>query len=147
MQKPLKDPHTKPKYIYIVILVSLLAGSAIWWFSSDDADPPQITEHTFDIGTASWMISEYPAKVLHANLFTVDIKDLQGLPIKDAVIRVKLEMLSMVCGDYDFEMIESSPGNYEGEGVPLMAGTWSATLTLETNQQSYTISRLLKAVH
>ncbi|MGO4543991.1 FixH family protein [Paenibacillus sp. 2TAB23] len=135
------------KFFLIFFLLVLLIGFAIWWFQQDEAVPPQTTEHAFNSGTISWTIAEYPAKVLHENQFTVDIKDIQGFPVHDANITVKLDMLSMVCGDYVFEMTEEASGKYTGDGVPLMAGIWKATLTLETKEQTYEISRLLKASH
>ncbi|CAM4271308.1 hypothetical protein FHS16_002048 [Paenibacillus endophyticus] len=135
------------KFFLIFFLLALLIGFAFWWFQQDEADPPQTTEHAFDSGTIRWTIEDYPAKVLHDNQFTVEIKDTQGFPVHDANIKVKLDMLSMVCGDYVFEMTEVATGKYGGDGIPLMAGIWKATLTLESNEQTYEISRLLKAIH
>lgn len=135
------------KFSLILFLLALLIGSAFWWFRQDEAVPPQTTEHAFGSGTMSWTIEDYPAKVLHENRFSVEITDAQGLPVQDAKVTVKLDMISMVCGDYVFEMTEEAAGKYAGDGVPLMAGMWKATLTLDTNEQTYEISRLLKASH
>jgi hypothetical protein len=55
-------------------------------------------------------------------------------------------MIGMVCGDVDFNMKEASPGLYTGEGIPLMAGMWKATLTIDSGDKTYTIERRLQAV-
>jgi hypothetical protein len=85
--------------------------------------------------------------VLHNNHFLIELTDLSGAPLQGAGLTVKLDMLNMICGDYEFNMTETAPGKYSGEGVPLMAGTWKATLTLVTGDHTYTIVRLLRAIH
>lgn len=135
------------KFVLVFICIALLAGGALIWLRPNDAPPPPITEHSFENGNIIWTIDAYPAKVLQRNSFKIDVTDRNGSPVKDASIHVKLDMLNMVCGDYQFEMAEAAPGKYEGEGIPLMAGTWKATLTLEMDDHSYTVVRLLRAVH
>lgn len=145
-------PHHKEhsslfKFVFFFIIIALLAGIAFIWLRPGDEAPPPVTEHAFEEGNIIWTIDAYPAKALHRNSFIIDLTDLNGSPVKGASLHVKLEMLDMVCGDYEFNMDESAPGKYEGDGVPLMAGTWKATLTLEMSDHTYTIVRLLRAVH
>ena len=106
-----------------------------------------VPEHDFEIGHIEWSIDGYPAKVLKENTFTLDITGADGKPLTGAGLDVKLDMLAMLCGDVDFRLAEISPGTYTGAGIPLMAGTWKATLTLETNGRTYKIERLLQAAY
>lgn len=135
------------KYTFIFLLLVLLVSVAFIWLRSGDKPTPPITEHKFELGQAVWAIDAYPAKVLHENHFEVDLTDRTGAPVQGAILSVKLEMLNMVCGDYEFQMTEASPGKYSGEGIPLMAGTWKATIKLEKDEHSYTLVRLLQATH
>lgn len=123
----------------IVIAALLLRPSAI---SADSA----ITEHRYDNGRLQWQIEDYPAIVLQGNTFRLTLTDAGGEPLRGAELAIKLEMIDMECGDYDFRLTETSPGVYTGEGVPLMAGLWKATLTIDGDQAS-AISRTLKAVY
>lgn len=133
--------------ICIFVVIALLIGIAFTLLRDSEEAPPPITEHAFDSGHAIWMIDDYPAKVLHSNNFLIELTDLSGAPLQGAGLSVKLDMLNMICGDYAFSMNETAPGKYSGEGVPLMAGTWKATLTLVTGDHTYTIVRLLRANH
>lgn len=135
------------KFILIFIVLALVIGLTLSLLRKGDDTSPPITEHSFENGKAIWSIDGYPAKVLHNNQFKIELTDLTGTPLHGADLAVKLEMLDMVCGDYDFKMTEAAPGTYTGEGVPLMAGTWKATLTLKTTDRTYTIVRLLRAIH
>lgn len=135
------------RFICIFVAISLLAGIAFILLRDRGEAPPPVTEHAFESGHAIWSIDAYPAKVLHSNNFSIELTDLSGAPLQDARLTVKLDMLNMICGDYEFSMTEIAPGRYSGEGVPLMAGTWKATLTLVTGDHTYTIVRLLRAIH
>ncbi|WP_169082965.1 FixH family protein [Paenibacillus sp. PL91] len=147
MQPPYKSLSPLYKFIILLIAIALLAGLTLTWLRHRDKAPPPISEHTFESGHAIWSIATYPAKALRENRFLIELADESGAALHGASLSVKLEMLDMVCGDYEFKMTEASPGKYEGEGVPLMAGTWKATLTVDTGAQTYTIVRLLKAIH
>jgi hypothetical protein len=147
MQPKHKSLSPLYKFVFLLIAIALLAGLALTWLRQRDKAPPPISEHTFESGHAIWSIAPYPAKVLRGNSFLIELADDSGAALQGASLSVKLEMLDMVCGDYEFKMTEASPGKYEGKGVPLMAGTWRATLTVEKGAQTYTIVRLLKAVH
>ncbi|WP_054028881.1 FixH family protein [Bacillus sp. FJAT-28004] len=135
------------KFSLLLLVLAVVVGVVFTWLRKGDELSPPITEHRFDNGEATWSIDAYPAKVLHNNLFKIELTDLSGAPLLGAEMSVKLEMLDMVCGDYEFKMTEAAPGTYTGEGVPLMAGTWKATLTLKTGDHTYTINRMLRAVH
>ncbi|MBD2871195.1 FixH family protein [Paenibacillus arenilitoris] len=134
-----------------MLLLSVGAGIAAillalsWPGSAEEAAPP-VTEHEFGHGRLVWTIDAYPAKALRDNAFTVTVTGPDGKPLHGAKLAVNLDMLGMICGDVDFAMTEVAPGTYAGSGVPLMAGTWKATATLESGGQTYTVSRLLKAV-
>lgn len=135
------------RFICIFVAIALLVGIAFTLLRDSEEAPPPITEHAFESGHAIWSIDDYPAKVLHSNHFIIELTDLSGAPLQGAGLTVKLDMLNMICGDYEFSMTETAPGKYSGEGVPLMAGTWKATLTLVTGDDTYTIVRLLRAIH
>ncbi|MEK3882266.1 hypothetical protein [Paenibacillus sp. PL2-23] len=89
------------------------------------------TRHTFEGGQLLWELEAYPAKVLAPNTFRLTLTDTEGEPLRGAALSIKLEMLDMLCGDYHFQLSESLPGVYMGEGIPLMAGLWRATMVME----------------
>lgn len=122
-----------------LVAVLLLRPSSI---SADSA----MTEHLFKGGQLQWHIEDYPATVLEENSFRLTLTDASGEPLSGAELAIKLEMIDMVCGDYDFTLTETAPGVYIGEGVPLMAGLWKASLTINGDQNGV-ISRTLKAVY
>ena len=147
MPEPRKKLPPAPKRMLVFVLAALIIAAAlIWIFAGREAAPP-VTEHDFELGHIEWSIDGYPAKVLKENTFTLDITGADGKPVTGASLAVKLDMLAMLCGDVDFRLAEISPGKYTGAGIPLMAGTWKATLTLETNGQTYKIERLLQAAY
>ena len=146
MNQP-KLPPPLYKFIFILIVAALVAAISLAWLRKNDEPPPAVTDHDFDSGHAIWSIDGYPAKVLKDNRFVIELTERSGAPLTGAELAVKLEMLDMVCGDYEFTMTEAAPGIYEGDGVPLMAGMWKATMTLKTGSHTYKIVRLLKAAH
>lgn len=147
MPRPGKALPPNRKWMLAFVAAALIAAAAlIWLFAGRDA-APQVTAHDFEIGHLEWSIDGYPAKVLQENTFTLDITGADGKPFTGASLAVKLDMLAMLCGDVDFRLAEISPGKYAGVGIPLMAGTWRATLTLEAEDRTYTIDRLLKVVY
>lgn len=141
-------PHIPVYRLLIIFLfIALLLVAVIGWLRSGEAPAPPITEHDFDKGHVEWTIEGYPTKALHNNLFSLMLTDRNGVPLRGATLEIKLDMLNMVCGDYVFSLEEISPGLYTGEGVPLMAGMWKATLTLVSEDQTYTLVRHLQAIH
>ncbi|RCW50303.1 FixH family protein [Paenibacillus prosopidis] len=130
----------------LIAVTALLIVFALTWIQSSEEAPPPITEHSFEIGHAIWTIRPYPAKVLKNNTFTLELTDSAGTPLQGASLAIKLDMIGMVCGDVVFKMKEASPGHYTGEGIPLMAGMWKATLTIENGDKTYALERHLQAV-
>jgi uncharacterized GH25 family protein len=106
-----------------------------------------VTEHYFVGGHIEWIIADYPAQALHDNSFNLKVTDASGAPLTGAAMKIRLEMMNMICGDMTFELTEEAPGEYAGEGVPLMPGTWKAVLELEYGDKTVVLERLLKAVH
>lgn len=145
---PLNKPLAPIYKLSIAFAVTaLLIVLALTWIQSSEEAPPPTTEHSFVAGHAIWTIRPYPAKVLENNTFTLELTDSAGAPLQGASLTIKLDMIGMVCGDVVFKMKESSPGLYTGEGIPLMAGMWRATLTVENGDKTYTVERRLQAVH
>ncbi|RJX40684.1 hypothetical protein D3P09_01310 [Paenibacillus pinisoli] len=126
--------------IAIVSLVLLMLRP-----SSISADAA-ITIHSYNNGQLEWHIVDYPATVLAGNTFQLKLTDAAGAPVEGAQLDIKLEMIGMVCGDFDFSLGETAPGIYSGEGVPLMPGLWKASLTIIGDGDSV-ITRTLKAVY
>ncbi|WP_424765652.1 FixH family protein [Paenibacillus sp. sgz302251] len=144
-------PSRKPiSPLYKLAIAFIVTGFMLTFIltrlHSDMEAAPPLTEHTFEHGQLIWSIDAYPAKVLTNNTFTINITDDSGAPIRDVTLAIKLDMLSMVCGDVSFQLTETAPGQYTGMGVPLMAGTWKATLVLDAGDQSYSIERHFQAV-
>lgn len=142
--KPLASIY---KFSIAFAVTALIIVLALTWLQSSEEAPPPITEHSFEAGHAIWTIHPYPAKALENNTFTLELTDSAGAPLQRASLAIKLDMIGMVCGDVVFKMKEASPGLYTGEGVPLMAGMWKATLTIESGDKTYTLERRLQAVH
>jgi hypothetical protein len=130
-----------------ILLIAIVIYLATLSLSAGAADSAT-TLHDRPGMQIEWSIEQYPAVVLQPNPFVLVLRDDFGEPLTDSVINVKLEMLNMLCGDYLFDMQETSPGQYEGDGMPLMAGLWRATAVIEpANGDPFTISRTLKAVY
>lgn len=140
----------RPKTYIIWASAFILIGAvliALLRSSPAAAADPAVTIHTEDDMMTEWSILQYPAVVLQNNGFRLHMTN-SGTkdPLEGATINVKLAMLDMICGDYDFELRESNPGIYEGDGVPLMPGLWRATAFVKTpNGDSFIIVRTLKA--
>ncbi|MDQ6421595.1 hypothetical protein RB620_19395 [Paenibacillus sp. LHD-117] len=143
-------PARKSHYLVWALVLAAI-GLALFWTlrtAPASAADPAATEHRQDGIAIQWTIAQYPAAVLKNNPFTLRLQDASGNLVEGAMIDVKMEMLDMVCGDYVFELRETSPGVYEGSGVPLMPGLWRATATMRTaSGESFTVDRTLKAVY
>lgn len=142
----------KYSVILIIAVSLLLVGTVFFWLQAGEAAAdPAVTEHSFEGGFASWSIHPYTARVLQNNTFTIALSDSYGKPLTGANLHIKLEMPRMLCGDYSFTLVETEPGTYIGEGVPLMAGLWQATLTIRgsgvSNKAVTAITRTLIASH
>ncbi|MFD0587135.1 hypothetical protein ACFQZE_03880 [Paenibacillus sp. GCM10027627] len=138
-------------FFFVLFIVGLCFLIVAVWFllfneKASSADPA-VTEHLVEDGKMIWSISEYPALVLQNNTFTVTLFDKHGVPVKGAQMKIRLDMIGMACGHYDFELAETAAGVYVGEGVPLMAGLWKASLNLKNDGREQQIVRTLKAVH
>jgi hypothetical protein len=135
--------------LWAVAIIFLAAALfAVLRSSPAAAADPASTKHQQAGMTLEWSISRYPAVALSDNGFRLQMLDASNQPLSGAKIAVKLEMLDMLCGDYAFELRETSPGVYEGEGVPLMPGLWRATATVQpADGDSFQVDRTLKAVY
>lgn len=145
-----RRPNRMAMYALWTLAVLLIASSlyALLRSSSASAADPASTSHHQAGIRMDWSIRQYPAVVLQNNGFQLRLLDSSDQPITDALIGVKLEMLDMLCGDYTFELRETSPGVYEGDGVPLMPGLWRATAYIQPETgESYMVQRTLKAVY
>ncbi|REK76618.1 FixH family protein [Paenibacillus paeoniae] len=125
--------------VIVALVVLMLRPQAL---SADAA----ITTHEFSNGQVEWNILEYPTAVLANNTFQLKLTKASGEPVEGAQLDIKLEMIGMICGDFDFSLIETAPGVYVGEGVPLMPGLWKASLTIDGDRNNI-ITRTLKAVY
>ncbi|MFC4775293.1 FixH family protein [Paenibacillus sp. GCM10023252] len=141
------------RFNWRTVLLLLAAAILCTWagsffMRSSQTDAPPKTSHQVGDWRAEWSIGPYPAKVLEANTFTIRMVNSEGKPMQGAVIAGKLDMVGMVCGNVAVELKETSPGVYVGEGVPLMAGTWSASLSVMSQDgTSTTMIRRFKTVH
>lgn len=132
----------------VAVLMIAAALYALLRSSPAAAADPASTVHQQAGIRMDWSISQYPAVALQNNGFRLRLIDANNQPLTGAGIGVKLEMLDMLCGDYTFELRETSPGVYEGDGVPLMAGLWRATATVHPETgEPYKVDRTLKAVY
>ncbi|MGO4375695.1 FixH family protein [Paenibacillus sp. MCAF20] len=135
------------KWSLALLAAAVIITAAFAWLQTTEAAPPAVTEHSFEEGSLTWEIGRYPAKVLDLNDFRLSLRNSEGAPLRNAELSIVLDMIGMNCGNYSFKLTETAPGVYEGEGMPLMAGTWKATLTLDTADGNYILARRLSAVH
>ncbi|MHA6484279.1 hypothetical protein ACX1C1_20505 [Paenibacillus sp. strain BS8-2] len=147
-------PYSRKKRLTIYMLwaiVTIIIAAGLFTLlraSSASAADPAFTSHQFADVQIQWNIQQYPAVVLENNGFRIELLDSAAQPFADAQVHIKLEMLDMLCGDYDFELRETSPGIYEGDGVPLMPGLWRAIATIQPESGTpFEIRRTLKAVY
>lgn len=118
-------------FVVSALMLAIGAALIVLLLKSDHSSAYSfIPKQAIPQGEASWEIDNSPAKALELNTFRITLHNLAGKPITDVSLRMQLDMIGMVCGDYSFVLTESSPGVYEGEGMPLMAGRWQASLTL-----------------
>ncbi|MCU6707212.1 FixH family protein [Paenibacillus sp. J5C_2022] len=136
---------------FVASSIMLTIGAALIFLlvkSDHSTAYPFMPEQAIPQGEAIWEIDNSPAKALELNTFRISLRDLAGEPITDASLRMQLDMIGMVCGDYSFALTESSPGVYEGEGMPLMAGRWKADLTIAHPAfETIELSNAFKAVY
>lgn len=121
----------------VIAVIRAQAGAA-------EAIPATVTQTAADLN-AQIKLGTYPAKILQNNAFTVILTDDEGSPVRGSRLDVVLSMPGMICGDAAFELKEVSPGVYEGEVVPLMAGIWEAAITADLPDGSVTFSRKMRA--
>lgn len=130
-----------------IILIAASLHALLQMSPAAAADPASTSHHQAGV-RMDWSIRQYPAVALQNNGFQLRLLDSSDQPVTGSRIGVKLEMLDMLCGDYTFELRETSPGVYEGEGVPLMPGLWRATASIQPEMgESYKVHRTLKAVY
>ncbi|WP_168119047.1 hypothetical protein [Paenibacillus sp. HB172176] len=141
--------YLSKEWISGLLVLAVVAGFILWLaIPSRASADPAVTKHTFAGGELTWSILNYPAIVLDDNHFSIAIQDAADAALHATSLQIKLDMIGMLCGDYTFDLVETSPGVYEGDGIPLMAGLWKATLTIRLGDgQTVKISRSLKAVY
>ncbi|MDF2836280.1 MAG: YtkA-like protein [Paenibacillus sp.] len=148
---PLPQHRASRMAMYSLWAVGILILAAAMYAllrSSSAAADPALTKHHQAGYRLEWSISQYPAVALRDNGFRLQLLDASDQPLSGAKIGIKLEMLDMLCGDYNFELRETSPGVYEGDGVPLMPGLWRATAAVQPEKgDPFKVDRTLKAVY
>lgn len=137
--------------IFVASAIMMTIGAALIFLlvkSDHSTAYPFMPEQAIPQGEVIWELDNSPAKALELNAFKISLRDLTGKPITGASLRMQLDMIGMLCGDYSFVLTESSPGIYEGEGMPLMAGRWKADLTIAHPAfESIELSNAFQAVY
>jgi|GEM_PF-1917507 len=135
------------KFAFLLALAVIVAVAVLIWQRNTEAAEPLSASVAFDIGTVVWSNDPSPVKALRNNKFTLLIETAEGAPLQGASASMLLDMIGMDCADVAFELSEVSPGVYEGEGMPLMAGAWKATLSLEAEGESYKVVHRVKVTY
>jgi len=135
------------KFALLTLVIAVLISLSFIWDRFAGAATPLSSIQSFDEVQIHWTMNPSPAKALQNNTFTLTIEQLNGEPLIGAAASIRLDMISMDCADVIFQLIETAPGVYEGEGLPLMAGMWKAYLTLTTNEEAYSLSEIIKVTH
>ncbi|MCP3772889.1 FixH family protein [Paenibacillus sp. MZ04-78.2] len=73
-----------------------------------------------------------PARALKPGTFTVTLHDTAGRPVSGATGTATISMPQMLCGASPFTLTETEAGLYVGEGIPLMAGSSVADVSMTT---------------
>ncbi|XOK58546.1 FixH family protein [Paenibacillus elgii] len=77
-----------------------------------------------------------PATALKPATFTVTLRDSDGRPVSGATGTATISMPQMLCGESPFTLTETETGRYVGEGIPLMAGSSVADVSMTAGDQS-----------
>lgn len=77
-----------------------------------------------------------PATALKPATFTVTLRDADGRPVSGATGTATILMPHMLCGESPFTLTETETGRYVGEGIPLMAGSSVADVSMTAGDQS-----------
>ena len=74
-------------------------------------------------------VSPNPPRPLDLTTFTIDAKDGEGEPLRNAAVTVDLAMPSMEMPKNEIACAEVKPGEYSGRGRFPMSGDWRANVT------------------
>lgn len=99
--------------------LSVEAGSFV--FQIENEEPQALQASTFSL---SYLSDELLAPDASFSSFSTILSDPE--------VVVSLEMLTMNCGTITFKLLPNENGQYIGEGIPVMPGTWVATATIPT---------------
>jgi len=86
-----------------------------------------------------------PAVILKENEFYIFVRDQDGKPVENAKVKVTLSMADMDHGDLSFFCDSISKGVYKGKGIPVMAGEWIATVSVEQEGEKSTLEYVFQA--
>jgi len=104
------------------------------------------TEHMRGPYTIQVKMNAAEAVMLKPNTFTVSIVRADEQPVSGAVVDITLFMPDMFCGTSTVRAVEAQPGQYEGDGIPLMAGSTSADVRVQLDGRTYTVLHPFVAV-
>ncbi|MEW9702065.1 FixH family protein [Paenibacillus sp. SI8] len=112
-----------------------LALLSIWLFdwspSSAISAAPTATE--VDGVVVEVLMANAPALILKPNPLKIGLHRTDGQPVTNAEVDFELIMPSMFCGKVSGQAMPAAlePGTYTAEAIPLMAGVWSANITIK----------------
>ncbi|MFB6364054.1 hypothetical protein ACFCP7_08310 [Paenibacillus elgii] len=101
-------------------------------FAATSPQFPPVTD--FMVEGYRIQVSLYPslATTLKPATFTVMLHDAAGRPMSGATGAATISMPQMLCGVSPFTLTETEAGRYVGEGIPLMAGSSVADVSMTT---------------
>lgn len=128
----------KRHFTLMTAALTALAASlaALWLQRSGDgtylaaATPEAVMRHGNDEVRARLSFPEGSPRALQPGLFRLTLEQIGGETPDVTDIRMTLSMPAMFCGSSKAVLVESRPGVYEGQGVPLMSGRTSAQLEI-----------------
>jgi hypothetical protein len=114
------------------------------------ATPAPTIQHPADPGPKPVTVASVTAvidpsspKARASNYLTISAIDSDGNPITEAVIKGKLEMLSMDMGSTQLAFIDAGQGHYRSKVSFAMAGPWAVTVLISVPGQSKSFTKKL----
>ncbi|MBU7317426.1 FixH family protein [Paenibacillus oleatilyticus] len=105
-------------------------------FAATSPQFPPVSDFLVDGYRIQVALHPSPATALKPTTFTVTLRDADGRPVSGATGTATISMPQMLCGESPFTLTETETGRYVGEGIPLMAGSSVADVSMTAGDQS-----------
>jgi hypothetical protein len=132
--------------LVFVSLIILIVAVSIYILLISKQKPQEKTILLTDFFNIQVKTATYPVKVLKENTFIVILHDNMDLPVQNASVSISLFMPHMLCGTYIVKLEQKEPGQYLGQGVPLMVGEWAADAYIQIGEKTIKVEHKFQAM-